>query len=310
LKRAIDIIRNREGLRSAGQLPVLNTLIEGYAFNGLFEDADREHANAYNIAELAWGARDQRLVNQLVAYAQLKEATGRFTAARLLYTRAVELIDAVEPGSVRAIAALRGMARNFRLAALHGETREAALEVPAVLSTNAAVWAQIPASEAERALTNALQRLDRAGEPAAATRGAILVDLGDWHLSARSGARAMSTWRDAWKQLAAAGDTSLLATPAPVTYRAPQIAVSRRMEDPQLHVVREIQVRMSFDAQGNVLDASIANPDPEHEAAERAVITAARRASWRPAFQNGEPVPAGEYLLREPVYVKLPPATN
>jgi len=305
LKRAIDIIRHREGLRASAQLPVLHALIEGYAAAGLFEDADREHVNAYNVAEERWGKNDLRLADQLMSYARLKEQMGQYTAARLLYIRAVQMWDTAKPGATGAIPALRGVTRNLRLAYIHGSSTGVESEVPSVLPITSSDWLAMPSSDGERSLQNALQRLDVAG-PDPALRGAVLVDLGDWYITAKAGTRAIAAWRDAWAALAEAGDTSLLAAPAPVVYRAPQIAVSQRAEDPEIHVVREIQVRMGISADGSVLDASIANPDPEQEAAERAVISAARRATWRPAFRDGQPVATGDFVFRERVYVKLP----
>lgn len=305
LKRAIDILRHREGLRASAQLPVLHALIEGYAAAGLFADADREHVNAYNVAEEAWGKNDLRLADQLMSYARLKEQMGQYTAARLLYIRAVQMWDTAKPGATGAIPALRGVTRNLRLAYIHGSSSGIESEVPSVLPITSSEWLAMPSSDGERSLQNALQRLD-AAEPDPALRGAVLVDLGDWYLTARAGTRAIAAWRDAWSALAAAGDTSTLAEPSPVVYRAPQIAVSQRAEDPEIHVVREIQVRMGISADGSVLDASIANPDPELEAAERAVISAVRRATWRPAFRDGQPVATGDFVFREQVFVKPP----
>lgn len=310
LKRAIDIIRHRDGLRTSTQLPVLGALIEGYAAAGLFEEADREHVNAYNVTEATWGRNDLRLADQLMSYARLKEQMGQYTAARLLYIRTVQLWDVARPGDTGAIPALRGVTRNLRMAYVHGSTQGIESEVPSVLPITSSEWLAMPSSDGERTLQNALQRLDAQAEPDLALRGAVLVDLGDWYLTAKAGARAIAAWREAWAALAEAGDTSLLSEPSPVIYRAPQIAVSRREEDPEIHVVREIQVRIGIGADGSVLDASIANPDPEHEAEERAVMSAVRRAVWRPAFSAGQPVAAGEHVFREKVYVKLPRASD
>lgn len=310
LKRAIDIIRHRDGLRASTQLPVLDALIDSYAAAGMFDDADREHVTAYSVAEATWGRNDLRLADQLMSYARLKESMGQYTASRLLYIRTVQLWDAAKPGDKGAIPALRGVTRSMRMAYVHGSASGAEAEIPSVLPITSSDWLTMPSSDGERTLQNALQRLDSLEEPDPALRGAVLVDLGDWYLTAKADTRAVAAWRDAWAALAEAGDTSLLSEPAPVIYRAPQIAVSRREEDPEAHVVREIQVRIGINADGSVQDSSIANPDPEHESAERAVMSAARRAIWRPAFSNGQPVAAGEHVFREQVYVKLPRSSD
>ncbi len=47
LKRGLDILRNRDGLHAATQLPVLKTLIAGYVATGRMADAGREQEYAF-----------------------------------------------------------------------------------------------------------------------------------------------------------------------------------------------------------------------------------------------------------------------
>ncbi len=311
LKRAVDITRNRDGLHAPSQLPILKALIDAYIASGRYEDAGREQLYAFSVAESAWGKEDIRMLPALDDYARWNERTGRYTAARVLHTRALQIADAVQPQNPKAVDALRGIARTYRLAFVFGESDDsaaAAAEMPAALGNmNLSRAVSAPSSDGERALRDALQRLRGPGGTPA-LRGAVLLDLGDWYLTGGTGPRALATYREAWRELAATGDTTVLAQPTPVIYRPPSIAVSRRQEDPELHVEQDIEVRMSIAADGSVRDATIANPAPEREAAERAVMAAARRATWRPAFSNGEPVAATEFLFRERVYLRRPKA--
>ena len=50
----------------------------------------------------------------------------------------------------------------------------------------------------------------------------------------------------------------------------------------------------------------MANPSPERESVEKAVMSAARVAAWRPAFRAGAPVAVDDHVFNELVYVKLP----
>ena len=61
-----------------------------------------------------------------------------------------------------------------------------------------------------------------------------------------------------------------------------------------------------IDADGDVREAIVTNAAPQREAAEKAVISAVKRAQWRPAFRDGEPVATPELPFREPVYVRRP----
>ncbi len=311
LKRAIDIVRNHDGLHAESQLPVLRTLIAGYVGTDRIADAGREQEYAFTVAEQAYGKNDPRLLGPLDDLAHWYEKTDRYTAARLLYTRAVQIADANKPGGVEAVPGLRGMARCFRLGYVFGESAESvnsASQAFPDLANNNLLDSTIaaPSSDGERALRSALQRLGNA--PAqAAQRGAVLVDLGDWYLTANKPSRAVDSWRDAWKELTTGGDTSLLDQPTLLYYHAPAIAISRHQKDPNAYTAQRVDIRLAFEANGKVRDATVANPAPERESAEKSVMSAARQATWRPAFRNGAPVAVDEYIFHEMIYVKLPP---
>jgi tetratricopeptide (TPR) repeat protein len=308
LKRAVDIVRNRDGLHAEAQLPVLRSLIEAYAATGRTAEAGREQEYAFSVAEGAYGKNDLRLVGPIEDLARWYEQTRRFTTARLMHMRAVQTVDAVKKGGVEAVPALRGIARCFRLAFIYGETGDSAeaAQAPMDAPTGTMIAAiNQPTSDGERALLDALSRLG-GDTRQAAQRGAVLVDLGDWYRMARKDSRAFERWADAWKELAAAGDTSLLAQPAAISYAPPAVAASERQRDSGEYNVEQVQIRVAIDAKGNVRDATVANPSPPREAAEKAVVAALRSSAWRPAFREGKPVAVDDFTFRESVYVKLP----
>jgi hypothetical protein len=137
-------------------------------------------------------------------------------------------------------------------------------------------------------------------------RGAVLIDLGDWYRTADKKQRAVASWGEAWRALVEAGDTRLLEQPELVIYRPPPIAVSRRLEDSDSNSEQEVELHVAITADGDVKEATVANPAPQREAAERAVLNAVRRATWRPAFANAAPVETPDHVFRERVYVKRP----
>jgi len=309
LKRAVDIVRNRDGLHNASQLPVLRSLIAAYVATDRFEDAGREQEYAVTVAEAAFGKEDLRMLPVLDEQARWFERTGRYTAARIVHARAVQLADAAKPNGVEAVPGLRGIARCFRLGFIYGEANEsiatAAGELQGMGSPAVAHALTLPTTEGERALRVALARLGSAPERAG-TRGAVLVDLGDWYFTADKATRAMETWREAWRELSTAGDTRLLDQPVAVVYLPPAIATSRRMRESDDYTSETVRVRMVIAADGDVREATVANPVSEHESAERSVMAAARRANWRPAFRNGQPITVSDYLFSEEIFVKRP----
>ena len=315
LKRAVEILRNRQGLHSVSQMPLLRELIGCYMSTGRMAEAGREQQYAFGVAETAYGKDDVRMLGPLQDYAAWHEAGGRYTAARVLYVRAIEVADKqLGASNLQAVPALRGVARTYRLAYVFGEAEEqaqSALTLQEQVSPNLiARAATAPSSEGERALRNALDRLAAAPVPQQQVRGSVLIDLGDWYLTAGLPPRAMSTYRDAWNALGAEAASKALGLPAPVVYRPPQAAVSRHQYDASDHEEQDVLLRLNIEADGDVREAIVTNPAPQREAVEKAVITAVKRAQWRPAFREGEPVAMPELAFREPVYVRRPKETK
>jgi TonB family protein len=313
LKRAVDITRNREGLYSPNQLPMLRELIGSYMVARRVEDAGREQQYAFNVAETSYGKDDARLIRPLDEFARWNESTGRYTLARAMHLRAVTIADKAQPGSLLAIDGLRGIARSYLLAFVNGEQEEnqQSDDVPASIGLSALTRAQsAPSSEGERALRVAAVRL-MAASPADPQRlGAVQLDLADWYLTAGSKQRAQQALRDAWESLSQAHAQTLMSRPVPLVYRPPSSAVSHKTEDPDKFDQADVELRLTVNADGNVTNAVVVNPAPEREAAERAVTAAAKRSLFRPAVENGAPVVTTDYVHRERMYIRKPKAAT
>jgi tetratricopeptide (TPR) repeat protein len=310
LKRAVDIVRNRGGLLSEQQLAPLKTLIAVYETTGLSADASREQDYAFSVAESAYGKNDARMLGPINDLALWYEKSGRYTAARVLHTRAVQIADSTDPSGLSAIPGLRGIARCFRLNHSYGEPDELLSAADSTagdprMGSMGRDVVDASSVDGERALRSALTRLGDAPERAA-LRGAVLVDLGDWYLIAKMQSRALESWGKAWKDLAAAGDTHLLDQPTAIVYLPPSVASSQRQRDPENYAEQPVKIRLAIDATGSVRDATVANPAPARESAEKAVQAALQRSIWRPAFRNGEAIAVNDYMFSENVYVKLP----
>ncbi len=308
LKRAVDITRNREGMQSPTQLPLLKVLVACYMSTGRVPEAGTEEVYAFNVAEATYGHNDIRMLGPLDDYGRWNEAAGRYSAARALYLRAAQLADSVLGSStVQAVNGLRGIARTYRLAYVNGESEEtAAVDVLGGTMVPTPVAAPTQSGEGERALRIAIQRL-AAAIPAQPQRlGEVQVDLGDWYLTGGSAARAMPVYREAWNSLVQAGGQSLLATPVPLVYHPPPAAVAHGVMDPNLYDAQVVELRLSIDATGSVREAAVVNPVADRESAERAVAAAVKRATFRPVFSEGGPVASTDQVFKERIYVKRP----
>jgi len=311
-RRAIEIVRNRQGLHSVSQLPLLKELVDCYMSTGRITEAGREQLYAFGVAESAYGKDDVRLVGPLEDYALWNEGAGRFTAARVLHARAVQIADEkLGATNLQAIPALRGIARSYRQAYVFGEAEESMQAVTGLqdqIAPNLIARATAaPSSEGERALRNALDRISSAPLPQPPLRAAVLVDLGDWYLTAAVKPRALATYVDAWNTLGAEAAAPLLGHPEVVVYRPPAMAVSRRQFSGQEeYEEQEVRLRLSIAADGDVREAIVANAATQREAAEKAVMAAVKRAQWRPAYRDGVAVAATDVEFVERVYIRRP----
>jgi tetratricopeptide (TPR) repeat protein len=309
-RRAVEILRNREGLYTATQLPLMKALIASRTAAGQTADAGKDQQYAFTVAETAFGKDDLRLLAPLDDYAQWQESAGQFSAARVLHARAVQLADSKLGGrNLAAIPALRGIARTFRLAYIFGETEESTQSASTLQEQLAPTLPMrvvtSPSAEGERALRNALDRLNSDSGSRAALRAQVLGDLGDWYLIAGVGPRAVASYRDAWQAMGPAAE-GLFGAPQMLVYRPPPVAVSRRGYDADTHDEQDIQLRLAVQPTGEVREAIVLNPAPEREAAERAVIAALKRSLWRPGLRDGNPVAVTDVQFQERVYVRRP----
>lgn len=309
-RRAVEILRNREGLYTATQLPLLKELVACHIRLGQLGDAGRDQQYAFTVAETAYGKDDVRLLGPLDDYAQWQETAGQFSAARVLHARAVQLADTkLGNGNVAAIPGLRGIARTYRLAYIFGETEEQAQSANSLQDQLAPTLVtrvtSTPSSEGERALRNALDRLNADTSSPPSLRAAVLLDLGDWYLIAGVASRAQASYRDAW--LASGTEAAKqLGAPQMLVYRAPAVAVSRHGYGADTHDEQDVRLLLAVQPTGEVREAIVSNPAPEREAAERSVVTAVKRSLWRPGLRDGIPVAVSDVEFVERVFVRRP----
>jgi hypothetical protein len=228
----------------------------------------------------------------------------------VLHARAVQLADAkLGERNIAAVPGLRGIARTYRLAYLYGETEESAQSASTLQDQLAPTMmtrvVNTPSSEGERALRNALDRLNASSEAKAAQRADVLIDLGDWYLIAGLAPRALASYRDAWQALGADAPAKL-GTPQMLVYRPPPVAVSRRGYSADTHEEQEVRLRVAVQPTGEIREAIVMNTAPEREAAERAVIAALKRGLWRPGLVEANPVAVSDVEFVERVFVRRP----
>jgi TonB family protein len=314
LRRAVDVSRKLDGLFNVGQLALVEALISSYVGLGQYEDAEREQQYALRLAENSYGRNDPRLLPMLERGALWFEQSGRFIAARQTYARALEIARrAGGDNDPRMIAPLRGIARMYRLEYLYGAEPVSLTAGPqssssVYSSTTAPVTAETPGmlnDAGEDALTLALAVIEAHPEIATAQLGDTLVDLGDWYMVAAKPRDAMRAYKEAWSALAAPGakGTAALATPAQIIYRAPSVSRRNPTVDPSEYIEGFVEVQFVVTPEGRVKDPAVATSDVS-ETIGKSVVTAIRRARYRPRFVDGAPVLTNDVRYNQRVYIR------
>jgi tetratricopeptide (TPR) repeat protein len=311
LRRAVDLSRNVDGLFNLSQLEMLEPLIDSYVHLAQLADAEKEHQYAFRIAESAYGRADMRMLEPLDRYARWFEFVGRYTTARVLHARALSIAERNGRGTPASVPPLRGIARSYRLEFLHGGEEQAEPGSDPFHSSGAPLPADRADSlrlnpDGERALRLALTAIDKAQPVDLEEKGETYVELADWYLSGGATAKALENYKEAWKNLSAAGSTAMLESPRLLAYRPPAASTTRSRLDPANADASSITVRFTVQADGKTVDVvKVAGDAPEH--LEKAMINAVKKARYAPRMVNGEAVATPDITMEEKLLSRREP---
>lgn len=311
LKRAVDLSRNLDGLYDESQTDIVDALIEAYVALGNLTDAEREQQFLLRVAETAYGKRDPRLLDPLDRYARWFEFVGRYTTARGIHARALQIAEqSPAENAIVGIPALRGLARTWFFEALYGPEIEpdpaASLNEPPG-SVMGSVLGNRLSADGERALRMALEVIAQRSPIDQRLNGEIQTQLGDWYLVAGNSTRTARFYRDAWESLSAAGAEAraLLDAPRLLYYKPPPISIRRlRPDDPNLYVERRVEFSLKVDRSGRVVEATIVKTDAP-EAVQRSALGAVKRARYAPRLLDGVAVESEGVTLVETLLVRV-----
>lgn len=307
LKRAIDLSRNLDGLFNIEQLQILDPLIASYIQLDLTADAEKEQQYALRVAETAYGKTDVRMLKPLDRYGRWLEQLGRYTTARLLYARALTIAEqAGGRGSVLGVDPLLGIARSYRLEFVNGTEEPTGNPDPFGQQDVAPLpleGGQRLNPDGERALRLALNAIEKADPVDHKKRGETLTELGDWYASAGSFTKGVEVYKEAWKELNAAGSTALLDKPRMLAYRPPASSARRSRLDSDESEERFVEVRYTVTKDGRTDHVETVSSDAA-DSSQKAVISAMKKARYAPRMENGEPVDTTDVVWREKLLIK------
>jgi tetratricopeptide (TPR) repeat protein len=310
LQRALDLSRNLDGLLNPAQMPILEPLIGSLVSLERHSEADREFQYAVRIAENAWGSGDSRVMRPLDRYAHWLEHMGRYPSARAQYAHELTVAEGSVVRSARlVIDPLLGIARTYRLEATNGSEEASAQYVDPFAQGFGVASDRGPRGlnpDGEKALTLALQTVDRMHPVDHQLRGTALMELGDWYLCADQTDKSLPRYREAWKEFQQAGTTAMFDSPRQLAYRAPASSITRSpLADRANADEHSVEATFTVTRDGHTTNVITSGSDAS-STQQRLVLIAVKHARYAPRLLNGEPVETNGVTLTEKLLSKRP----
>jgi len=325
-QRALAVSRRTDGLFNLQQIDILEALIASLVASGDLAGAERERLYAVRIVQQRYGAQDPRTLPMLARLAAWYETTGQYARQRMTEREAFDVAREQSGGRNAAVVeALVGIARSHRLqyafdpASLREETALAVTPSGQIEATTrdpmASPFPVDPAAgarldkEGEEALLAALRILEGTGEAHAPLKARVLVELGDWYMTARKPQDAIRRYSEAWPLLPAslAGPVqNPLMAPRQLLYRSP-MGAERYRDRPRSELVETaVEYAFTVTAEGRTAGirklASDVSPEARETRTERAIETAV----YSPRFEDGKPVETNDVRVRQIFYEPAP----
>jgi tetratricopeptide (TPR) repeat protein len=311
LKRATDLSRNTDGLFNIGQIEFIDALIDAYGATGRFTEAEKEAGYAMRVEEAAYGRNSIKLLERLDKLARWYENDRRYTSERNTYERSLGILQKEGPiNDLRRVPPLRGIARSFRLEAFYGAE---GADNGATFNTNANGAPVFPDGTQQRrgeaSLTAALSIIDSNTPTDQQLRGEVLTDLGDWFLVANTVRRAYDSYAEAWKALAAVGNTKLLESPRILAYRPSISSVDRSQLDPAEAQLKAVELHFTVTRDGRLDNLTSPTTDVP-EGIVRNSVMSMRRSRYAPRIENGAAVATDNVVFIERVLLRVSSPDN
>jgi tetratricopeptide (TPR) repeat protein len=307
-RQALTVNRRGQGLFNTWQIGLVEALSSSYVAIGNYPAAEAEHRYLVQIAARNYGADDPRVLPALSELARWYESMENFAGARLLYDR-IFTIAGTEGGdnnnpAPAQIDALLGVGRTYRLQFIKNPessaTQYATINQVSQVPLPGLLWpkqrdfnALKMDREGFKSLQKALRTLERQDDPPAQLLGRTLVEIGDWHLTARQRETAVKHYARAAAVFASNlkdGETHPLAAPRLVVYRPPAAAVSHRWLPHAQVIVREARFNLTVTEKGETRDVVPSGTNSMTSMQAYQLQEALEGALYSPRFEGALPV--------------------
>jgi tetratricopeptide (TPR) repeat protein len=305
-RQALTVNRRGQGLFNTWQIGLVEALSSSYVAIGNYPAAEAERRYLVQIAARNYGADDPRILPALAELARWNESMENFAGARLLYHRIYDIAgkEGGDNNNPAQIDALLGVGRTHRLqfiknpesAAIPYATINQVTQVPlpGLLWQKQRDFNPLKMNrDGFKSLQKALRTLERQDDPPAQLLGRTLVEIGDWHLTARQPDVAVKHYARAAAVFTAVvkdGETHPLAAPRLVVYRPPAAAVNHRWLPHAEVIAREARFNLTVNEKGETRDVVPSGTNSMTSMQTYQLQEALEGALYSPRFDGALPV--------------------
>lgn len=289
--RARDVTRLEEGIQSVRQSAILYREANALAALGDLSTANDRHEFAYDLSLRAFGRDDPRHMVATYRLIQWYRHHYKFLPTHFLFEQLTEAAKAhLPPGDSLTLAIMRDHAQLFHDKVFGRRKLGRGLfnAWPAGID-RPPPWRTVSSfDEGRRILGEIVETLDAAQETSSGEHATALLNLADWNLLFAEYPRAIRHYRKVWDILKSdpGRQQVVFSEPTPLFLPMPRKSrgtYSQEGEDPTVGLALTVNRRGKVTGRRTVY----ANSD---RLMEHRVRMAAKRARYRPAFRDGDPV--------------------
>lgn len=287
--RARHIVRLSDGIQGTGQLDILYREADAFGALGEWVDANQRQELAYDISRRTYGQDDRRHQESTHKLIRWYRHHHKNLAAHVLFERLITSVRDQSDDESRLIQLLREHARLWRHE-MFGRRKAGRGQFDAWPPGMRRLppWREFsPFREGRDALRRVVELHEESAEMDEAELVTALLDYADWHLLFGEYPTAVRNYRRVWRLLEADPDrrSSIFNEPTPLLLPLPPNPEKRRLSRQD----GLVQLALTVNHRGRVVGRKTLLAEPR-TIMEHRVRMAAKKARYRPAFRDGNPV--------------------
>lgn len=298
--RAVQVMRVNSGLHHPDQVDVIYREAAVHVAAGDYAAANARHEYAYDILLRSYGAASPELLPGMFALADWYLTTYDIFSARGLFEHAEKVARGGGRANSARLRALRGIAATYR-AERFPPGHVNAIEAPRTGFSRDQRWASTVAVNAfgrgERALIEVVNAVREHPDATPAHVAGAMLELGDWFIMFEKQSRAEALYRRAWELLEEEPGMRRVLFGQPTPLYLPLPRPPKRPEGstgPPRDGVVELSVDVGKNGQVGRIDTLRSEPEGKMDFRVR---RAARRARYRPVFEDVGPLPSDDIRI-------------